>query len=63
MILPMANPEPLILDDDSETEVRSLLQAVATAEADPRRVPHEQVRAWLLLLAHGQFDALAPKPR
>jgi hypothetical protein len=37
--------------------------AVAVAEADPRRVPHEEVRAWLLRLADGEFDAAAPKLR
>lgn len=55
----------LLRDDETEAEAeaRALAAAVAIAEADPRRVPHEEVRAWLLRLAHGEFDAPAPEPR
>lgn len=55
-----------ILRDDeteAEAEARALAAAVAIAEADPRRVPHEEVRAWLLRLAHDEFDAPPPEPR
>jgi hypothetical protein len=57
----MAHPVPLV--DDDEAEVEALAVAVAAAEADPRRVPHEEVRAWLLRLANGEFDAPPPTPR
>lgn len=56
----MADPLPLI--DDDAAEARALAAAVAAAEADPRRVPHEAVRAWLLRLAAGEFDAPPPTP-
>jgi hypothetical protein len=57
----MAYPVPLV--DDDEAEAEALAVAVAAAEADPRRVPHEEVRAWLLRLANGEFDAPPPTPR
>jgi hypothetical protein len=57
----MTTPAPLIEDD--EAEARALAAAVAVAEADPRRVPHEEVRAWLLRLANGEFNAPPPVPR
>lgn len=59
----MADPAPLIEDDEDAAEARALHAAVALAEADPRRVPHEAVRAWLLRLAAGAFDARPPQPR
>jgi hypothetical protein len=57
----MTTPAPLIEDD--EAEARALAAAVAVAEADPRRMPHEEVRVWLLRLANGEFNALPPAPR
>ncbi len=59
----MVTPVPLIEDDEAESEARALAAAVAVAEADPRRVPHEEVRIWLLRLANGEFDAPPPTPR
>ncbi len=59
----MAQSTPLDLDDEAEAETRALAAAVAVAEADPRRVPHEDVRAWLLRLAAGEFDAEPPESR
>ena len=59
----MAHPAPIIEDDEDEAEARALAAAIAVAEADPRRVPHEEVRAWLLRLANGEFDAPPPQPR
>jgi hypothetical protein len=59
----MAHTAPLIGDDEDAAEARALALAVATAEADPRRVPHEDVRAWLLRLADGDFGAPPPQPR
>lgn len=56
---------PTILADDSDIEAeRQLLEAaVAEAEADPRYVTHEDMRAWLLQLAKGNFDASPPELR
>jgi hypothetical protein len=53
-----------LLDDEDEAaaEARALAAAIAVAEADPRRVPHEKVRVWLLRLANGEFDAPVPEP-
>jgi len=48
--------------EDEDAEIRALTKAVEAAEADPRRIPHEQVRAWLLRLANGEFDAPPPEP-
>ena len=59
----MADPNPLIDDDEVEAEARALAAAIAESDADPRTVPHEEVRAWLLRLANGEFDAPPPKPR
>ena len=58
----MANPVP-VSDDDEQAELEALARAVAVAEADPVRIPHEQARAWLLKLAGGEFDAPPPEPR
>jgi hypothetical protein len=57
----MMNPIPSI--DDDEAETRALAAAIAESDADPRTVPHEVVRAWLLRLANGEFDAPPPEPR
>jgi hypothetical protein len=57
----MMHPVPLA--DDDEAEARALAAAAAAAEADSRRVPHEKVRAWLLRLADGEFDAPPPELR
>ncbi len=61
--LRMAHPAPIIEDDEDAAEAQALAAAIAVAEADPRRVPHEEVRAWLLRLANGEFDAPPPQPR
>ena len=58
----MTIPFPLIEDDEAAAEARALAAAVAVAEAEPRRVPHDEVRAWLLLLASGELDAPPPQP-
>jgi antitoxin ParD1/3/4 len=42
---------------------RTLAAAIAESDADPRTVPHEKVRAWLLRLTSGEFDAPPPEPR
>ena len=59
----MATPAPLIDDDEAQAEARALAAAIAESDANPRTVPHEEVRAWLLLLANGEFDAPPPEPR
>ena len=46
-----------------EAERRLLEAAVAEARADPRYVTHEDMRAWLLRLSQGEFDALPPPIR
>ena len=48
---------------DHKTEAGALAAALAVAEADPLRVQHEDVRAWLLRLANGELDAAPPTPR
>jgi Fe-S-cluster formation regulator IscX/YfhJ len=59
----MSTPYPLIEDDEAAAEARALAAAIADSDADPRTVPHEDVRAWLLRLANGDFDAPPPQPR
>jgi hypothetical protein len=58
----MTTPVPLIEDDEAAAEARALA-AIAESDADPRTVPHEEARAWLLRLAEGEFDAPPPVPR
>ncbi len=61
--LTMPHSAPLIEDDDDAAEAQALAAAIAVAEADGRRVPHEEVRAWLMRLAEGEFNAPSPQPR
>jgi hypothetical protein len=56
----MATLAPLIKHDEAEARA---LAAIADSDADPRTVPHEKVRAWLLRLARGELDAASPEPR
>jgi len=56
----MVTPVPLI--DDDEAEGQALASAIAESDADPRTAPHDEVRAWLLRLAKGEFDAPPPEP-
>ncbi len=51
------------LDDEEAAEMQVLAAALAVAEADQRRVPHAEVRTWLLRLAAGEFDAPPPQPQ
>jgi hypothetical protein len=57
----MINPTPLI--DEDAAEAQALAAAIAEADADPRAAPHDEVRAWLLRIANGEFDAPPPEPR
>lgn len=49
-------------EEEEEAELCALKATVAVADADPRRIPHERVRTWLLRLAEGDFDAKRPEP-
>lgn len=49
-------------DEEIAAEARALAAAITESDADPRTVPHERVRPWLLRLAAGEFDALPPEP-
>jgi hypothetical protein len=57
---PATESEPI---EDDEAERRALEAAVAEARSDPLSAPHAEVRAWLLRLAAGEFDAPPPVPR
>lgn len=49
--------------DDEAAETAALAAAVAASRADRRAVPHDEMRAWLLEIAAGNFDAPPPEPR
>ncbi len=51
------------IDDELEAERQLLEAAVAEAEADQRYVSHEDMRAWLLQFAQGNFNAPPPDLR
>jgi len=59
----MADPRRQIVDDEEAAEAEALAAAVADSDADPRVAPHDEVRAWLLRIAAGEFDAPPPQPR
>jgi hypothetical protein len=59
----MPNPASPVEDDEVAAEAEALAAAIAASDADPRTVPHEEVRAWLLRIANGEFDAPPPEPR
>lgn len=54
---------PMPDSDDDQAELAALAAAVGEARADPRAIPHEEMQAWLLRLAAGEFDAPPPEPR
>lgn len=56
----MTSPHPTL--DEDEAEAQALAAAIAEFDADPRTVPHERVRAWLMRLTNGEFDAPPPEP-
>ena len=58
----MTDPAPLIEDDEETAEAQALAAAISESDADPRTAPHEEVRAWLLRIANGEFDAPPPEP-
>ncbi len=49
---------PVSINEDNE----DLAEAIAESDADPRTAPHEEVRAWLLRLANGEFNVPPPEP-
>ena len=51
------------LPDLHDAEAEALAAAVAEARADQRTISHEEMQAWLLRLAAGEFDAPAPDSR
>ncbi|MDR3516444.1 MAG: CopG family transcriptional regulator [Azospirillaceae bacterium] len=60
----MAEPvRPLPDLDDAEAETAALAAAVEKSRADRRAVPHEEMRAWLLEIVAGNFDAPPPESR
>lgn len=65
MSAPEPTPAPPLddLDDEEAAELAALEAAVAKADANPRSVPHAEVRTWLLRLAEGDFDAPPPVAR
>jgi hypothetical protein len=48
---------------DVDVEAEAIRRPVAESDADLRSVPHEEVRAWLMRLYAGEFDAKMPEPR
>jgi hypothetical protein len=50
-------------DDEAAAERAALAAAVAESDADPRVIPHEDMRVWLLEIAAGNFDAPLPAAR
>jgi hypothetical protein len=59
----MSSIVPLPEIDGVAAETAALAAAVAAASADRRGVPHEEMRAWLLEIAAGNFDAPPLEPR
>ena len=49
--------------DEEAAEVAALTAAVAEARAETKSIPHSEVRAWLLEVAEGNFDAPLPVAR
>ena len=58
----MNQPAPQV-DLEIEAERQLLEAAVAEARADPRYATHEDMRAWLLRLSQGEFNAPPPPLR
>jgi Fe-S-cluster formation regulator IscX/YfhJ len=49
------------VEADARADAEALAGAVEEARADPRFVPHADMRAWLLRVADGEFDAPPPE--
>lgn len=60
----MENLAPRVEQTDEDISERAALTAaVAAARADRRGVSHAEMRAWLLEIAAGNFDAKPPELR
>lgn len=59
----MTQPIKAIEADEAEADTRALAAAIGESDLDPRTATHAEVRAWLLRLAEGEFDAPPPEPR
>ncbi len=59
----MTGAQPLPDINDETAEGAALAKAVAESRADLRGVPHDEMRAWLLRIAAGEFDAEPSEPR
>jgi len=60
----MSEPaRPLPDFDEDAAELAALAAAVAEAREETRSIPHSEVRAWLLEIAAGNFDAPPPVAR
>ena len=57
----MAFSAPRAEQGEAAAEARALAAAIALSDADPRTVPHEGVRGWLLRLANGEFGVAPPE--
>jgi hypothetical protein len=56
-------PIPVPDIDDDQAENAALAEAVAEARASTRVVSHEEMSAWLLKIAAGDFDPQVPVAR
>ncbi len=59
----MAERSNTIDIDEDSAETALLAAAVTAARVSELKVPHVEMRAWLLKLADGDFAATAPEPR
>jgi hypothetical protein len=61
----MAGPSNTIdiEDDEDAAETALIAAAVAIARASELKVPHDEMRTWLLKLANGDLAATPPEPR
>jgi len=59
----MTQPNSIPDIDDDDAEVAALADAVAKARSHRRGVSHEEMSAWLLRVAAGEFDAPPPVAR
>jgi hypothetical protein len=58
-----APTKPVPEQDDDAAEVEALKTAIAESDADPRVIPHHEMRDWLLKVANGDFKTPPPASR
>jgi hypothetical protein len=56
----MTRPQTIADIGDDEAELAALSVAVAKARANRRGVSQDEMKAWLLRIADGEFDAPPP---